>query len=114
MLEVLWRHGPSTVRKVHIELSNRKAVGYTTALKLLQVMVEKCLVSRVRVGRAHIYEAQVPMEITRRRMVRDFIDRVFGGSTSALVLGLLSEDDISPEERDEVSRLLESKASRIE
>src|SRR2546423_10831880 len=80
ILRVLWQRGPSTVRDVHESLDHTKAVGYTTVLKLLQIMVEKGLVRRDASARSHVYAAAASQDATQRRMVADLVGRVFGGS----------------------------------
>jgi predicted transcriptional regulator len=104
ILTVLWRQGPATVRAVHEALSS--AVGYTTVLKLLQIMTVKGLVTRKESGRTHIYEAAMSEESTQRRMVSDLVERAFGGSALRLVVQALSTNPATPEEREEIRRLL--------
>lgn len=104
ILTVLWRRGSSTVREVHEELES--GVGYTTVLKLLQIMTAKGLVTRKESGRTHIYEAAMTEESTQRRMVTDLVDRAFGGSALRLVVQALSTKPATPKERDEIRRLL--------
>jgi predicted transcriptional regulator len=106
ILRVLWRCGPSTVRDVHEALRERR-VGYTTVLKLLQIMTEKGLVKRDESQRAHVYEARVPQEQTETQLVRDLVDRAFGGSPGRLVMQALSSRKATPEERDRIRRLLD-------
>lgn len=90
ILHVLWAHGPSTVREVQERLDQQRPTGYTTALKLLQIMTDKGLVRRDETARAHVYAAQAPQQQTQRRLVRDLLDRAFGGSATKLVLQALS------------------------
>ena len=85
ILGVLWKHGPSTVRTVHESLAASRSVGYTTSLKLLQIMAEKGLVRRDETERAHVYAASAPAERTQRRLVADLLDRAFAGSAARLV-----------------------------
>jgi predicted transcriptional regulator len=105
ILTVLWRRGPSTVREVHDDLASE--VGYTTVLKLLQIMHAKNLVTRKESGRTHIYQAAASEEFTQRRMVTDLVDRAFGGSALRLVVQALSTKPATPAEREEIKRLLE-------
>src|SRR2546428_2767350 len=86
ILRVLWSRGPSTVRDVHEELNRRAPTGYTTVLKLLQIMTEKGLVVRDEAQRAHIYEARHSEQKTQRQLLSDLADRAFGGSAAKLVL----------------------------
>ena len=106
ILRALWRLGPSTVRGVHEALRERR-VGYTTVLKLLQIMTEKGLVIRDESQRAHVYEARVPQEQTETQLVRDLVDRAFGGSPGRLVMQALSSRKATPEERDRIRQLLD-------
>jgi len=106
ILRALWRLGPSTVRDVHEALRERR-VGYTTVLKLLQIMTEKGLVKRDESQRAHVYEARVPQEQTETQLVRDLVDRAFGGSPGRLVMQALSSRKATPEERDRIRQLLD-------
>src|SRR5947199_10597611 len=86
ILRVLWQRGASTVRDVHESLDHARPVGYTTVLKLLQIMVEKGLVRRDASARSHVYTAVASQGATQRRLVADRVQRVFGGSTRGLVL----------------------------
>jgi predicted transcriptional regulator len=106
ILCVLWERGPSTVRQVHEVLSDRRAVAYTTTLKLLQIMTEKGLVRRQEQGRGHVYQAREEKEETQRRLVGDLLERAFGGSAAKLVLQALAAKRASPEERREIRELL--------
>jgi predicted transcriptional regulator len=106
ILRVLWQRGPSTVRDVHEALEARN-VGYTTVLKLLQIMADKGLVRRDESQRAHVYESRLPREQTERQLVRDLVERAFGGSASRLVMQALSSKKASPEEIENIRRLLD-------
>lgn len=108
ILRVLWREGPSTVREVQAILSrNKPGTGYTTVLKLMQIMAEKGLVTRDERNKAHVYTAQAPEEQTQRAMVSDLLDRVFGGSASRLVMQALSSKKASPAELAEIRHMLD-------
>ncbi len=108
ILRVLWRKGPSTVREVHSVLSEAKpGTGYTTVLKLMQIMADKGLVSRDEKNKAHIYASRIPEEQTQRQMVRDLLDRAFGGSASRLVMQALSTQKASSEELAEIRHMLD-------
>src|SRR6266513_3036841 len=109
ILRVLWQRGPSTVRDVHESLDHTKAVGYTTVLKLLQIMVEKGLVRRDASARSHVYAAAASQDATQRRMVADLVVRVFGGSTLRLVLHALETAPTTAPELDQIRRLLDEK-----
>src|SRR5262245_6384116 len=104
ILRVLWTRGPSTVREV-AEAMGR--TGYTTILKLLQIMTEKRLVRRDEAARTHVYEAAYTEDQTQRHLVTDLLDRVFDGSAAKLVLQALASRKASPEELDEIRKLLD-------
>jgi predicted transcriptional regulator len=106
LLRALWTHGPSTVREVHTALAGSRDVGYTTTLKMLQVMTAKGLTVRETRGTQHLYRARHPEAQMQRRLVRDLLDRAFGGSTSRLVVQALAARKASPEELREIRRLL--------
>ena len=107
ILNVLWQHGPSTVREVQARLSATKEVGYTTALKLLQIMIDKGLVTRDESQRSHVYQAAYRQEVTQRQLVNDLLERAFAGSAGKLVLQALSSERASAEELEEIRRLLD-------
>src|SRR6478672_5244799 len=108
ILRVLWERGPSTVRHVHEVLGRERPAAYTTALKLLQIMTEKGLVERDERDRTHVYRARLTEEQTQRQLVRDLVDRAFGGSATKLVLQALSSRRATPEELGEIRKLIES------
>lgn len=107
ILRVLWRRGPSTVRQVQEELARVQATGYTTALKLLQIMAEKGLVDRDESQRSHVYRPRLSEDHTQRQLVGDLMDRAFGGSSRKLVMQALAAKPATPEELAEIRRLLE-------
>lgn len=108
ILRVLWQRGPSTVREVQETFAQeRKEAGYTTVLKLLQIMTEKGLVRRDESQRAHLYEARRAREETQRQLLGDLVDRAFGGSAANLVMQALSGRRTSPEEVSRIRRLLD-------
>jgi predicted transcriptional regulator len=90
ILRVLWNEGPSTVRQVHEQLSAEQATGYTTVLKLMQIMFEKGLVARDEAQRAHVYTPVVSEQKTQRQLVTDLLERAFEGSASKMVLQALA------------------------
>src|SRR5918911_2966810 len=108
ILRVLWDRGPSTVRQVHEVLGQERPTAYTTSLKLLQIMIEKGLVERDERDRTHVYRARLTEEQTQRQLVRDLLDRAFGGSASKLVMQALSAKRATPEELGEIRRLLDT------
>jgi BlaI family transcriptional regulator, penicillinase repressor len=107
ILRVLWERGPSTVREVHESLDRERPTGYTTVLKLLQIMTEKGIVTRDESARAHVYAARVPEADTQRQLVGDLLDRAFGGSALKLVLHALSARKASPAEIARIRRMLD-------
>jgi BlaI family transcriptional regulator, penicillinase repressor len=108
ILRVLWELGPATVRQVHDVLLRERPTAYTTALKLLQIMTEKGLVRRNESDRTHVYQARLTEEQTQRQLVRDLLDRAFGGSASKLVMQALAARRATPEELTEIRRLIEA------
>jgi len=108
ILRVLWTRGPSTVRQI-AEVLGREA-GYTTVLKLLQIMTEKRLVVRDESARTHVYQPAYTEDQTQRQLVTDLLDRAFDGSAAKLVLQALSSTKTSPEELAEIKKLLDSKS----
>jgi len=111
ILRVLWQRGPSTVREVHESLRAEReaAVGYTTVLKLLQIMTDKKLVKRDTRSRTHVYAAAASEATTRRHLLSDLVDRAFGGSSLALVLQALSTTRATPAELEQIRRLLDER-----
>jgi len=107
ILRVLWSRGPSTVRDVHQALSSSQESGYTTVLKLLQIMTEKGIVLRDESQRAHIYAARLSQQRTQRQLLGDLVDRAFGGSSAKLVLHALSDRPTSNEELRDIRALLD-------
>ena len=107
ILRVLWTTGPGTVRDVYAKLQDQRPVGYTTVLKLLQIMTDKGLVRRDESNRTHVYRAAAPEDHTQKQLVGDLLDRAFGGSARKLILHALSARKASPEELDEIRRLLD-------
>jgi BlaI family transcriptional regulator, penicillinase repressor len=107
ILQVLWTRGPSTVREVHEALQAEKSLGYTTVLKLLQIMTGKGLVRRNEDQRAHIYQAEQPAEKTKRQLAQDVLDRVFDGSARELMLHALASQPSTRQEIEELRTLLD-------
>ncbi len=107
ILQILWSRGPSTVREIHEVMSESKDLGYTSALKLLQIMTTKGLVTRTEEQRAHVYEAALPAEKTKQQMAADVLQRVFRGSASQLMQHALSGNRSSKKELDEIRQLLD-------
>jgi BlaI family penicillinase repressor len=112
ILRVLWTRGPSTVREVYEALSEQKSLGYTTVLKLLQIMTTKGTVRRNEDQRAHVYEACQPAAETKRQLVDDVLQRVFQGSASELMIHALEGRPTSKKELEELRRLLDEYEGR--
>ena len=106
ILRVLWDKGPATVRQVNDVLSRSRDTGYTTTLKLMQIMAEKGLVTRDESTRTHVYEARLGRDETQRQLVTDLVDRAFGGSAAQLVLRAISAHSTTPAELQEIQQLL--------
>jgi len=107
ILRVLWEGGPRSVRDVQKILNEARPTGYTTVLKLLQIMTEKGLVERDETRRPQIYRARYSQETTQRQLVRDLLDRAFGGSVRTMVLQALATRKSSAEELQAMERLLD-------
>lgn len=107
ILQVLWQRGPSTVREVYEVLSSERTMGYTTVLKLLQIMHDKGLVRRDESRRSHLYQAVSSRRRTQQRLVADLLDKAFGGSMRNLVMHALSSRKASPEDLAEIRTLLD-------
>jgi BlaI family penicillinase repressor len=110
ILQVLWQKSLATVRDVHEELSKTKDAGYTTTLKLMQIMHEKGLVKRDETMRTHVYQAAVNKEKTQKHLLNKMIDSLFGGSSTQLVLQALGSGDqkVSTEELEKLQNLLDN------
>jgi predicted transcriptional regulator len=107
ILRVLWEGGPQSVREIQRTLDQARPTGYTTVLKLIQIMMEKELVERDESQRPQIYKARYSQEQTQRQLVRDLLDRAFGGSVRDMVLSALSTRKSSMEELKEIEKLLD-------
>ena len=107
ILHILWSRGPSTVREIHEVLAKEKDVGYTSALKFLQIMTAKGLVTRTEEQRAHVYSANQPAEKTKQQFAADVLKRVFHGSASQLMQHALSGRRGSKQEIEEMRRMLD-------
>lgn len=110
ILQIIWTRGLATVREVHEELGKTKDVGYTTTLKLMQIMHEKGLVKRDDSMRTHVYQAAVNKERTQKHILSKMIDSLFGGSPTQLVIQALGDEGhkASPEEIQKIQELLDS------
>lgn len=106
ILHVLWQHGPATVRTVNEQLSQQREIGYTTTLKIMQLMLEKGLVSRDDEGRSHVYRAAVREQDTQGLLLDRFVEATFGGSALKLVMQALGHRKTSADEVAQIRRLL--------
>ncbi len=107
ILRVLWSLGPATVRQVHEVLGAERETGYTTVLKMLQIMTEKGLVTRVEEGRGHIYQAKLGESQAQKHLVTDLLDKAFHGSALKLVMSALQSKKASKTELDAIRKLLD-------
>ncbi|TCD07153.1 BlaI/MecI/CopY family transcriptional regulator [Pedobacter frigidisoli] len=107
ILQVLWQKSHATVREVH-ETLNKKDSGYTTTLKLMQIMHEKGMVERDTNQKTHIYKAIVNQDKTEKQLVNKMIDNVFNGSAARLVMQALGNHSASADEIDEIKKYLDS------
>jgi BlaI family penicillinase repressor len=109
LLRVLWEKGPATVRELHDAVNLQRAVGYTSVLKILQIMTEKGLVEREEANKAHIYRPAASQEETQNQLLRDLSERLFSGSAAQLAMHALAMQPASAEELDEIRNLIEQK-----
>ncbi len=107
ILRILWQDGPSTVRYINDQLNQTREVGYTTTLKLMQIMHEKGLVSRTKAGKTHIYRPEINQQQTQQSLVDKLTHLAFDGSTSSLVMRALGGSQPSREELEEIRRFLD-------
>ena len=112
ILSVIWQRDAMTVREVHEELSKRQDIGFTTVLKLMQIMTEKGLLERDTSVRPQTFWAARPRQQTQKQLLRELLDRAFGGSPGSLVLQALSIRKTSPEELQEIRDLLDQLEER--
>jgi BlaI family penicillinase repressor len=108
ILQILWQKGSATVREVHEVLETKKDVGYTTTLKLMQIMVEKGIVDRDTSKRIHIYKPLIPQSSVENNLINKLRQKIFRGSASRLVIGALSSEPVSEEELEEIREFLDS------
>ena len=107
ILRILWDRGPCTVRQVNEAMNNEKAVGYTTTLKLMQIMAEKKLVVRDESQFKHIYKAALSEERAQKQLVGDLLERAFAGSAEKLVMRALSAKKVSAGELAKIRKMVE-------
>lgn len=109
ILRVLWEVGPATVRQVHDVLSRERDLGYTTVLKMMQTMTEKGLLTRDESDRSHVYAAARDRDNTRKSLLRDLLDKAFGGSARELVVMALQSESLNAQEKAEIQTLLKER-----
>ena len=114
ILRILWKRGPKTVREVHDGLKRDRDIGYTTVLKIMQVMAEKKLVTRDESERSHVYTAAVEEKSVKRRLVSDLLDKAFDGSAAQLVMQALSDKRASADDLKKIRKLLNESARKTE
>src|ERR1700685_613584 len=114
ILQVLWKRGPCPVREVQSTLERQRTVGYTTVLKLMQIMAEKGLVERDETERAHVYKARAAQEQTQRQLAGYLLKRAFGGSATKLMMQALASQQASTEEIAQMREMLEQFEKRKE
>jgi BlaI family transcriptional regulator, penicillinase repressor len=107
ILRILWRRGPGTVREIYHEMNTEREAGYTTVLKIMQIMTDKGLLVRDRSVRPQVYSVAQSQGKTQRQMLGDLLERVFSGSPGNLVLQALSTKKATPEERRQIRELLD-------
>ena len=112
ILNILWEKGPCTVRDVHEVLEKNKEAGYTTTLKLMQIMHDKKLLKRDASNKSHVYTANISQEKTQGQLVKRMIDNVFNGSASQLVMQALGNHKANNEELQEIKKYLEEMENR--
>lgn len=112
ILGVLWRRGPSTVRQVHEALSPSQGTGYTTVLKLMQLMAQKGLLVRDESQRSHVYRPASAAAQTQRRLLGDLMEKAFAGSAAELVMRALSVKRASKRELEEIRTLIDELAAK--
>lgn len=98
ILQLIWKHGPMTVRQIHDYLGEERQTGYTTTLKMMQIMTDKGLLSREAQGRSHLYHSDVSEKKTTQSRLDSFLEATFGGSASRMVMQLLGSKNTSEEE----------------
>ena len=111
LLQILWQKEPATVRDIHDALNQEKPSGYTTVLKLMQIMTNKGLVVRDEANRAHVYRAAFTQDAMQSRLLKDLSNRLFAGSAAQLALHALSMASASDDELAEIRALLERRRS---
>lgn len=107
ILRLLWNHGPSTVRFINEKLNENRKVGYTTTLKIMQIMHDKQLVTRNEKAKSHVYSAFIEENAIQKRLINKILDSAFGGSASKLVMQTLGNHKATKKELEEIRKLLD-------
>lgn len=113
ILSILWKFGPSTVREVNSKINQNETTGYTTTLKLMQIMFEKGLLKRDESSKTHVYTPANPENLIQKEIVDSLLSRVFAGSTVKLVMSALSAKKVSRDELDKIKTLINQKESEL-
>jgi BlaI family penicillinase repressor len=113
LLRILWDRGPSTVRDLYQQINTTRALGYTSVLKLLQIMTEKGLVDREESARAHVYHPAATQNETQDQLVRDISQRLFAGSAAQLAMHALALEPVNDQELEALRNLIELKRHRL-
>lgn len=112
LLQALWEKGEATVRELYEVISEQRPLGYTSVLKMLQIMTEKGLVERTEAGKAHIYRAAASQEETQSQLLRDLSERLFAGSAAQLAMHALAMEPASAEEIEEIRKIIRQKKEK--
>ena len=112
LLRALWEKDSATVRELYEVVSQRRSLGYTSVLKMLQIMTEKGLVERTEMGKAHVYRATASQEETQNQLLRDLSERLFSGSAAQLAMHALSMQQASEEELQEIRKIIKQKREK--
>ncbi len=113
ILQVLWEKGACTVRQVNEELSKKREVGYTTTLKIMQIMFqEKALLTRDSSQRTHVYQAAVAESVTQKKLLDQFLNATFKGAAMKMVMQALGDHEVSNDELDEIKALIKQKEKK--
>lgn len=107
ILQILWKDGPSSVRSINNQLNQYKEVGYTTTLKIMQIMNDKGLATRDTSSRTHVYTAAIKEEATKNGLLKRFIDATFQGSAAQLIMEALGNNATTKDELDKIKALIE-------
>ncbi|MDO8897724.1 MAG: BlaI/MecI/CopY family transcriptional regulator [Bacteroidales bacterium] len=107
ILQLIWKHGPSTVRQINEFMNENRVVGYTTSLKLLQIMTQKGIVRADKTDRSHVYSALLKEDETQQQLVDQLLQAAFGGSAKKLVMQALGNKKTSQAELEEIKLLIE-------